>query len=68
MKFLLVGDGLWKAFSTIGHAPGLEKHFVFRSVAEDSGYVGIMDVLGTCRRRIARALPQARRRPPNRGV
>jgi glycosyltransferase involved in cell wall biosynthesis len=65
MKFLLVGDGLWKErFQRLAHASGLEKHFVFTGLVtpeEIPGYVGIMDVLVHLSRRegLPRALPQA---------
>ena len=65
MKFLLVGDGLWKErFQRLARASGLEKRFVFTGLVtpeEIPGYVGIMDVLVHLSRRegLPRALPQA---------
>jgi len=65
MKFLLVGDGLWKErFQRLAHASGLGNRFVFTGLVtpeEIPGYVGIMDVLVHLSRRegLPRALPQA---------
>ncbi|HWH71780.1 MAG TPA: glycosyltransferase family 4 protein [Candidatus Sulfotelmatobacter sp.] len=65
IKFLLVGDGPWRArFETQGRALGLEKHFVFTGLVPPekvAPLVGIMDLLVhlSTREGLARALPQA---------
>ena len=65
MKFLLVGDGLWRErFERRARDMGLEKAFVFAGLvppAEVPRYVGIMDTLVHLSRRegLPRALPQA---------
>jgi glycosyltransferase involved in cell wall biosynthesis len=65
LKFLLVGDGPWRArFETMARAPGLAGHFIFTGLvppAEVPALVGIMDALVHLSRRegLARALPQA---------
>jgi glycosyltransferase involved in cell wall biosynthesis len=65
LKFLLVGDGQWRArLAGLAHAQGLEKHFVFTGLvppAEVPALVGIMDALVhlSLREGLPRALPQA---------
>ena len=65
LKFLLVGDGPWRArFAERARALGLENHFVFTGLVpptEVPRYLGIMDALVHLSRRegLARALPQA---------
>jgi len=64
-KFLLVGDGAWRArLEKRARGAGLEKHFVFAGLvapAEVPRHVGIMDALAHLSRRegLPRALPQA---------
>jgi glycosyltransferase involved in cell wall biosynthesis len=64
-KFLLVGDGEWRAkFEGLAKSLGLEKHFVFAGLvppAEVPRHVGIMDALVhmSLREGLPRALPQA---------
>ncbi len=64
-KFLLVGDGAWRArLEDRARAAGLEKRFVFAGLvapAEVPRHVGIMDALAHLSRRegLPRALPQA---------
>src|SRR5204862_2926127 len=49
IKFLLVGDGEWRArFENLARAPGLRGHFVFTGLVSPDDvprYVGIMDAL-----------------------
>ena len=65
MKFLLVGDGEYRArFENLARARKLERHFVFTGLvppAEVPRYVGIMDALVhlSLREGLPRALPQA---------
>lgn len=65
IKFLLVGDGLWRQrFESLAASLGLQKHFVFTGLVpprEVPGLIGIMDVVVHLSRRegLARALPQA---------
>jgi glycosyltransferase involved in cell wall biosynthesis len=65
IKFLLVGDGEWRArFEGLARAAGLERHFVFTGLvppAEVPALVGIMDALVhlSLREGLPRALPQA---------
>lgn len=65
MKFLLVGDGPWRArFEAKSRMMGLRNHFVFTGLvppSEIASLVGIMDVLVHLSRRegLPRALPQA---------
>ncbi len=65
IKFLLVGDGEWRAkFENQARSLGLEKHFIFTgliSPSEVPRYVGIMDALVhlSLREGLPRALPQA---------
>jgi glycosyltransferase involved in cell wall biosynthesis len=65
LKFLLVGDGQWRArLAGLARAQGLEKHFVFTGLvppAEVPALVGIMDALVhlSLREGLPRALPQA---------
>jgi glycosyltransferase involved in cell wall biosynthesis len=65
IKFLLVGDGPWRArFETMARAAGLAGHFIFTGLvppAEVPALVGIMDALVHLSRRegLPRALPQA---------
>ncbi len=65
IKFLLVGDGEWRArFEGIAKSLGLEKHFIFAGLvppAEVPHHVGIMDALVhlSLREGLPRALPQA---------
>jgi glycosyltransferase involved in cell wall biosynthesis len=64
-KFLLVGDGEWRArFERKARALGLEKQFVFAGLIspdEVPRYVGVMDALAhlSLREGLPRALPQA---------
>jgi glycosyltransferase involved in cell wall biosynthesis len=65
IKFLLVGDGEWRArFEAGARALGLAKHFVFTGLVQPQSVpalVGIMDALVhlSAREGLARALPQA---------
>lgn len=65
IKFLLVGDGEWRArFENLARASGLKKDFIFTglvSPTEVPKYVGIMDALVhlSLREGLPRALPQA---------
>jgi glycosyltransferase involved in cell wall biosynthesis len=65
MKFLLVGDGEWRArFENRARSVGLAKHFVFAGLVPPEDvprWIGVMDVLAHLSRRegLARALPQA---------
>ena len=65
IKFLLVGDGLWRErFENLARAMHLENHFVFTGLVpptEVFRYVGLMDALVHLSRRegLPRALPQA---------
>jgi glycosyltransferase involved in cell wall biosynthesis len=65
MKFLLVGDGLWRQrFEAKAESLGLRKHFAFAGLVPPErvpALVGIMDVLVhlSSREGLARALPQA---------
>ena len=65
IKFLLVGDGEWRArFETKARALGLEKHFIFTGLvapAEIPQLTGIMDTLVhlSLREGLPRALPMA---------
>jgi glycosyltransferase involved in cell wall biosynthesis len=65
LKFLLVGDGQWRArLAQRARALGVEKHFIFAGlVAPETvpGLLGIMDIVAHLSRRegLARALPQA---------
>jgi glycosyltransferase involved in cell wall biosynthesis len=65
LKFLLIGDGLWRGrFETRARELGLARHFVFAGLvppAQIPELVGIMDVLIHLSRRegLPRALPQA---------
>ncbi len=65
VKFLLVGDGIWRErFEQLARSLKLEKHFVFAGLVPPSDiprYVGIMDILVHLSRRegLPRALPQA---------
>jgi len=65
MKFLLVGDGIWRErFQNRAKALNLENNYIFAglvSPAEIPGLVGIMDVVVHLSRRegLPRALPQA---------
>jgi glycosyltransferase involved in cell wall biosynthesis len=65
IKFLLVGDGEWRArFQNLAKTLGLEKHFIFTGLVppnEVPKYVGIMDALAhlSLREGLPRALPQA---------
>jgi glycosyltransferase involved in cell wall biosynthesis len=65
IKFLLVGDGEWRArFEQKARAIGLEKHFIFTGLvppAEVPSLVGIMDIVVhlSLREGLPRALPQA---------
>ncbi len=65
LKFLLVGDGPWRArFEGEARKQGVEKHFVFTGLvapAEIPGLIGLMDVVVHLSRRegLPRALPQA---------
>jgi len=65
IKFLLVGDGQWRArFGELARAKGLERHFIFTGLvppAEVPALVGIMDALVhlSLREGLPRALPQA---------
>lgn len=65
IKFLLVGDGEWRArFENLAKSLGLEKHFIFAGLvlpAEVPRHVGIMDALVhlSLREGLPRALPQA---------
>jgi glycosyltransferase involved in cell wall biosynthesis len=64
IKFLLVGDGEWRArFEQLTKSSGLEKHFIFSGLVppdEVPKYVGIMDALVhlSLREGLPRALPQ----------
>ncbi|SRR5581483_561911 len=65
LKFLLVGDGPWRArFETMARAQSLQNHFVFTGLvapAEIAPLLGIMDMLVhlSLREGLPRALPQA---------
>lgn len=65
MKFLLVGDGEWRArFEELARRTGLAKHIVFAGLVpptEVPRYVGVMDALVhlSFREGLPRALPQA---------
>jgi glycosyltransferase involved in cell wall biosynthesis len=65
LKFLLVGDGAWRArFERLVRARGLAEHFVFAGLippAQIPRYLGVMDALVHLSRRegLPRALPQA---------
>lgn len=65
IKFLLVGDGAWRArFEALAETPELRGHFVFAGLVPPEAvpdYVGCMDVLVHLSRRegLPRALPQA---------
>jgi len=65
VKFLLVGDGLWRArFEDRARSLGLEKHVVFTGLVPPDAVprlVGIMDILVhlSLREGLPRALPQA---------
>jgi glycosyltransferase involved in cell wall biosynthesis len=65
VKFLLVGDGLWRArFEDRARSLGLEKHVVFTGLVPPDTVprlVGIMDILVhlSLREGLPRALPQA---------
>jgi glycosyltransferase involved in cell wall biosynthesis len=64
-RFLLVGDGIWRArFEQSAAALGLSRYFVFTGLvppAEVPGLLGIMDAVAHLSRRegLPRALPQA---------
>ena len=65
IKFLLVGDGPWRArFEQQARALNLEKHFIFTGLvppAEVPRLIGIMDLVAhlSLREGLARALPQS---------
>lgn len=65
MRFLLVGDGIWRErFAKQARELGLARHFVFtglRPPEEIPSLVGVMDALAhlSWREGLARALPQA---------
>jgi glycosyltransferase involved in cell wall biosynthesis len=65
VKFLLVGDGLWRSrFEQKACLLGLEKHFIFAGLVPPEQVpqlIGIMDIVVHLSRRegLARALPQA---------
>lgn len=65
IKFLLVGDGLWREkFENKARALGLQNHVLFTCLvqpAEIPRYVGVMDMLAhlSLREGLPRALPQA---------
>lgn len=65
VKFLLVGDGEWRAkFEQKARALGLQRHFVFTGLLQPEDvprHVGIMDALAhlSLREGLPRALPQA---------
>jgi glycosyltransferase involved in cell wall biosynthesis len=65
LKFLLIGDGEWRArLQHRTETMGLQKHFIFTELVspdEIPRYLGIMDMLVHLSRRegLARALPQA---------
>ena len=65
IRFLLVGDGLWRRrFEDKARALGLERHFVFTGLVAPEAVprlVGIMDILVhlSLREGLPRALPQA---------
>jgi glycosyltransferase involved in cell wall biosynthesis len=65
IKFLLVGDGPWRArFEGLARRFGMEKHFIFAGLVppeEVPKYVGVMDALAhlSLREGLPRALPQA---------
>jgi glycosyltransferase involved in cell wall biosynthesis len=65
IKFLLVGDGDWRArFENLARSLGVEKNFIFTGLVppgEVPRYVGIMDALVhlSLREGLPRALPQA---------
>ncbi len=65
MKFLFVGDGIWRdRFQQLARSLDLERHFFFTGLvppADVPKYVGVMDALVHLSRRegLPRALPQA---------
>lgn len=65
IRFLLVGDGVWRArFEDRARSQGLERHFYFAGLVPPGdvpGWIGAMDVLVHLSRRegLPRALPQA---------
>ena len=65
IKFLLVGDGLWRGrFEQMARASGLQNHFIFTGLVppdEIPALLGIMDILVHLSERegLPRALPQA---------
>jgi glycosyltransferase involved in cell wall biosynthesis len=65
LKFLLVGDGQWRArLAQRARALGVEEHFIFAGLVPPEtipGLLGIMDIVVHLSRRegLARALPQA---------
>ena len=65
LKFLFVGDGLWRRrFEEMARALGLERHFVFTGLVppeEVPALIGLMDAVVHLSRRegLPRALPQA---------
>jgi glycosyltransferase involved in cell wall biosynthesis len=65
MKFLLIGDGVWRErFERLVRNRGLQRHFVFAGLVPPKDvprYIGLMDVLVHLSRRegLPRALPQA---------
>jgi glycosyltransferase involved in cell wall biosynthesis len=65
IKFLLIGDGPWRArFEDLARNHNVEKHFIFAGLVppgEVSKYTGIMDALVhlSLREGLPRALPQA---------
>lgn len=65
IKFLLVGDGQWRArFENMARSLSLQKHIVFAGLVQPDEvprYVGLMDALVHLSRRegLPRALPQA---------
>ena len=65
VKFLLVGDGAWRArFETMAEAVGLRDRFVFTGLVPPAAvprYVGLMDILVhlSLREGLPRTLPQA---------
>ncbi len=65
IKFLLVGDGIWRGrFEQMARAAGLQNHFIFTGLVppgEIPSLLGIMDILVHLSERegLPRALPQA---------
>jgi glycosyltransferase involved in cell wall biosynthesis len=65
IKFLLVGDGIWRGrFEQMARASGLQNHFIFTGLVtpdEIPALLGIMDILVhlSDREGLPRALPQA---------